>query len=55
MASEADLLEVGRLRYAVTVEEMKLKMRFADHQRRVVVEPMDTDGHVLTQVTQLAT
>lgn len=44
---ERELNLVGRLRYAVTVDEMRLKMAYADHSRRLVLEPLDRTGHVL--------
>jgi acyl-CoA synthetase (AMP-forming)/AMP-acid ligase II/acyl carrier protein len=46
VTTRPDLEAVGRLRYAVTVEEMGLTMRHADHQRRVVDEPLDRCGCV---------
>jgi len=36
-----------RLRYRIYVEEMQRKQRYADHRRRVVVDPFDQDGVVI--------
>lgn len=47
VTDERELQLVGRLRYAVTVEEMRLNMVYADHSRRTVVEPLDSTAHVL--------
>lgn len=44
--SEHELIAVGRLRYAVTVQEMKLDMRYANHRTKTVIEPLDHSGHV---------
>ena len=44
--NDEELLAVGRLRYEVTVEEMGLSMKHANHDRRTVVEPLDYSGHV---------
>jgi len=47
VTDERQLHLVGRLRYAVTVEEMGLNMVYADQSRQVVIEPLDRTGHVL--------
>jgi predicted GNAT family N-acyltransferase len=41
-----ELSEIGRLRYEVTVLEMGLCMRHANHYDRTVIEPLDAWGHV---------
>lgn len=45
--SDAELLEVARLRYDVTVGEMMLTMTHANHKARTVLEPLDHIGHVI--------
>lgn len=45
-SNAVDLYAVGALRYEVTVAEMHLDMRHADHCSRTIIEPLDYCGHV---------
>jgi N-acyl-L-homoserine lactone synthetase len=40
----ADLQSIHRLRYEVYVEEMGRRQRYADHDRRLLQEPLDDDA-----------
>lgn len=42
-----ELIAVYRQRYTVYVEELRYLQRYADHAMRMVVEPLDTYGHIL--------
>src|SRR5262245_37915885 len=42
-----ELMAVYRQRYAVYVEELKYRQRYANHVTRMVVEPLDTGAHIL--------
>ena len=46
-ADTSELGEVGRLRYRVYVDEMARPQRFADHEERTILEPLDHSGIVL--------
>lgn len=45
--TNAELGAVGRLRYAVYVDEMRRHQRYADHSARSVLEPLDEKARVL--------
>ena len=47
VASAEELDKVGTLRYRVYVDEMGRHQNFADHARKVVLEPFDQQGRVL--------
>jgi hypothetical protein len=42
-----ELIAVYRQRYTVYVQELKYPQRYADHAMRMVVEPLDSYGHIL--------
>jgi GNAT superfamily N-acetyltransferase len=42
-----ELFEAASLRYEVAVLEMGLAMKYSNHPRRLVSEPLDETGHVL--------
>ncbi|QDU35957.1 hypothetical protein Mal4_02400 [Maioricimonas rarisocia] len=45
--NDDELHAVASLRFQVTVDEMRLSMRHANHHRRTVIEPLDHCGHIL--------
>lgn len=47
-----DLYEVASLRYQVTVQEMGLSMRHANHHSGVVIESLDYSGHVFAAFSE---
>jgi len=41
VASSAEFAEVCRFRYQIYVEEMQRKQRYADHNKRIIEDPLD--------------
>jgi len=52
VTSRADLEEVFRFRYRVYVEELRKPLPSADHDRRMVTDPMDDIARVLAAVDE---
>jgi len=44
--SPGELEAIGRFRYAVYVEEMGRPQKYADHKRRMILDPLDCEGVV---------
>ncbi|MGB8455228.1 MAG: hypothetical protein WCD89_23220 [Anaerocolumna sp.] len=42
LKSEKELIEVGKFRYKVYIEEMKRIQKYADHKMKTIIEPEDT-------------
>ena len=42
----ADLHDANSLRYRVYVEEQRRILQYADHQNRIIKEPLDADGMI---------
>jgi len=47
LTDQADLEQVFRLRYRVYVEEIGARMKHADHERRIIRDPLDKTARVL--------
>lgn len=47
VVTDHELRQVYQFRYSVYVEEMKRPQRYANHESRIVVEPLDTHAHIL--------
>lgn len=45
--SSSHLESVYRFRYRVYVDEMNRAQRYADHDARVIIDPLDSFGHIL--------
>jgi hypothetical protein len=45
--TDDELLEVAKLRYRVYVQEMGRQLRYADHKREIVLEPLDHTARIL--------
>lgn len=45
--NRSDRTAVFKFRYETYVNEMKRSQKFADHQQRVIEEPLDASGHIL--------
>ena len=47
-----ELEQIVRLRYQIYVAEMNRPQKYADHEARTIVDPLDATGHILAAVAE---